>query len=77
MNDKKQDKKNPSNQTSRNETGRKDDSKKTPASEPGRKDSPKRHEEAPGRNPAPSRSTVDDSGRGRRQPEGENPDEEG
>jgi hypothetical protein len=77
MNDKKQDKKSPSNEISRNDTGRKEDSKKTPASAPARKDSPKRHEEAPGRNPAPSRSTVDESGRGRRLPEGDNTDEEG
>jgi hypothetical protein len=39
---------------------RKDEPKKVPATDPGRKESPKRHEEAPGRRPAPTVPDLDD-----------------
>ncbi len=38
----------------------KDEPEKAPATDPGRKESPKRHEEAPGRRPAPTVPDVDD-----------------
>jgi hypothetical protein len=46
-------------------TRKKDESKKSPGSDSGRQETPRKHEDAPGRNPAPKRPTVDEPPRGK------------